>query len=131
VNASLNVDRQQIDALAVFGMTRRSREGLLAAASSIATLLQKRSRRRAVGEVRSRGAYRPPHASSDPSLCPEDLSAVLQLWEAAGCMPRGDDGLSVDEAVELIGSERAVTLVGEADGRIVAMVLATASAPIA
>jgi hypothetical protein len=64
-------------------------------------------------------------------FAPGDLSAVLQLWEAAGCMPRGDDGLSVDEAVELISSERAVTLVGEADGRIVAMVLATASAPIA
>jgi transitional endoplasmic reticulum ATPase len=46
-------------------------------------------------------------------------------------MPRGDDGLSVDEAVELIGSERTVTLVGEADGRIIGMVLATASAPIA
>ena len=56
---------------------------------------------------------------------------MLQLWEAAGCMPRGDDGLSVDEAVELIGSERAVTLVGEADGRIIGMVLTTASAPIA
>jgi hypothetical protein len=46
-------------------------------------------------------------------------------------MPRGDDGLSVDEAVELIASERAVTLVAEADGRIIGMVLTTASAPIA
>jgi transitional endoplasmic reticulum ATPase len=62
---------------------------------------------------------------------PEDLSAVLQLWEAAGCFPQGDDGLSVDEAVELIGSDRAVTLVGEADGRIISMVLTTASGPIA
>ena len=33
---------------------------------------------------------------------PQDLSAVLQLWDAAGCVPRGPDGLSVDEAVELI-----------------------------
>ena len=56
---------------------------------------------------------------------------MLQLWETAGCMPRGNDGLSVDEAVELIGSERAVTLVAEADGRIIGMVLTTASAPIA
>lgn len=72
---------------------------------------------------RMRAAIRP--------YSPGDLSAVLQLWEAAGCMPRGDDGLSVDEAVELIGSERAVTLVGEADGRIIGMVLTTASAPIA
>jgi hypothetical protein len=39
--------------------------------------------------------------------------------------------LTLDEAVELIGSERAVTLVGEADGRIIGMVLTTASAPIA
>ena len=70
-----------------------------------------------------RAAIRPYH--------PGDLSAVLELWETAGCMPRGDDGLSVDEAVELIGSDRAVTLVGEADGRIIGMVLTTASAPIA
>jgi transitional endoplasmic reticulum ATPase len=62
---------------------------------------------------------------------PEDLSAVLELWEAAGCMPRGADGLSVDEAVALIGSEWAVTLVGEADGRIAGMVLSTVSAPMA
>jgi MoxR-like ATPase len=62
---------------------------------------------------------------------PEDLSAVLELWEAAGCIPRGADGLSVDEAVALIGSEWAVTLVGEADGRIVGMVLTTVSAPMA
>jgi transitional endoplasmic reticulum ATPase len=62
---------------------------------------------------------------------PEDLSAVLELWEAAGCTPRGGDGLSVDEAVALIGSEWAVTLVGEADGRIVGMVLSTVSAPMA
>ena len=62
---------------------------------------------------------------------PEDLTAVLELWEAAGYMPRGADGLSVDEAVALIGSEWAVTLVGEADGRIVGMVLSTVSAPTA
>jgi transitional endoplasmic reticulum ATPase len=62
---------------------------------------------------------------------PEDLTAVLELWEAAGCTPRGADGLSVDEAVALIGSEWAVTLVGEADGRIVGMVLSTVSAPLA
>jgi GNAT superfamily N-acetyltransferase len=65
------------------------------------------------------------------SYRPADLSEVLSLWEAAGCIPRGDDGLSVDEAVELIGSEGAVALVGETDGRIIGMVLATASAPIA
>jgi transitional endoplasmic reticulum ATPase len=62
---------------------------------------------------------------------PEDLSAVLELWEATGCIPRGADGLSVDEAVALIESESAVTLVGEADGRIVGMVLSTVSAPMA
>ena len=62
---------------------------------------------------------------------PGDLSAVLELWEAAGCIPRGADGLSVDEAVALIGSEWAVTLVGEADDQIVGMVLSTVSAPMA
>jgi ribosomal protein S18 acetylase RimI-like enzyme len=62
---------------------------------------------------------------------PEDLSAVLELWDAAGCIPRGADGLGVDEAVALIGSEWAVTLVGEADGGIVGMVLSTASPPLA
>ena len=62
---------------------------------------------------------------------PQDLSAVLQLWDAAGCVPRGPDGLSVDEAVELIGSEHAVTVVAEADGRLVGMVLGTATAPTA
>jgi transitional endoplasmic reticulum ATPase len=62
---------------------------------------------------------------------PEDLSAVLELWEAAGCIPRGADGLSVDEAIALIGSESALTLVGEADGRIVGIVLSTVSAPMA
>jgi AAA+ superfamily predicted ATPase len=62
---------------------------------------------------------------------PQDLSAVLQLWDAAGCLPRGDDGLSVDDAVELIGSEQAVTVLAEADGRLVGMALGTASAPTA
>ena len=62
---------------------------------------------------------------------PQDLSAVLQLWEAAGCVPRGDDRLSVDEAVELIVSEHAVTMLAEAEGRLVGMVLSTASTPTA
>jgi transitional endoplasmic reticulum ATPase len=62
---------------------------------------------------------------------PQDLSAVLQLWDATGAVPRGDDGLRVDEAVELAGSEHAVTLVAEADGRLVGIVISTASAPVA
>jgi AAA+ superfamily predicted ATPase len=62
---------------------------------------------------------------------PQDLSAVLQLWDATGCVPRGADGLSVDEAVELIGSEQAVAVLAEADGRLVGMALGTASAPTA
>jgi AAA+ superfamily predicted ATPase len=61
---------------------------------------------------------------------PRDLSAVLQLWDAAGCVPHGEDGLSVDEAVELIGSEHAVTVVAEADDRLVGMAVGTVSAPI-
>jgi transitional endoplasmic reticulum ATPase len=62
---------------------------------------------------------------------PQDLSAVLELWNAAGHVPRGDDRLSIDEAVELIGSEQAVTLLAETDERIVGMVLSTASGPTA
>src|SRR3954447_18683432 len=62
---------------------------------------------------------------------PQDLSAVLELWNATGHVPRGEDRLSIDEAVELIGSEQAVTLLAEADGRLVGMVLSTASAPTA
>jgi len=61
----------------------------------------------------------------------QDLSAVLQLWDAAGYVPRGDDGLSVDEAVELIGSEQTVTVLAEADGRLIGMAIGTASAPTA
>ena len=55
----------------------------------------------------------------------------MELWDAAGHIPRGDDRLSVDEAVELIGSEEAVTVLAEADGRLVGMVLSTASGPTA
>src|SRR4051794_9059555 len=62
---------------------------------------------------------------------PQDLSAVLELWNATGHVPRGEDRLSIDEAVELIGSEQAVTVLAEADGRLVGMVLSTASAPTA
>jgi transitional endoplasmic reticulum ATPase len=62
---------------------------------------------------------------------PQDLSAVLQLWDAAGCVPRGDDRLSVDEAVQLISAEHAFTVLAEADGRLVGMVVSTAAAPTA
>ena len=61
----------------------------------------------------------------------EDLSAVLELWEATGAVPLGEDRLSVDEAVELLGAEATASFVAEADGRIVGVVLATAAPPVA
>jgi transitional endoplasmic reticulum ATPase len=83
--------------------------------------------RRAFGATHAVGAMR---AVVRP-YTPQDLSAVLQLWDTAGSVPHGEDGLRVDEAVELMSAEQAMTLVAEADGRLVGMVLSTASAPIA
>lgn len=48
-----------------------------------------------------------------------DLSAILHLWERAGSVPAGPDGLTLDQAVELMGSSPAWTLVAERDGDVV------------
>jgi transitional endoplasmic reticulum ATPase len=50
----------------------------------------------------------------------DDLGGVLELWERAGWLPVGHDGLTVDQAVELLRSDHGVALVAEADGKVVA-----------
>ena len=44
---------------------------------------------------------------------PSDLASILGLWQRTGSVPVGDDGLTLDQAVELMGSTPAVTLVAE------------------
>jgi transitional endoplasmic reticulum ATPase len=61
---------------------------------------------------------------------PEDLTAVLDLWQRAGILPAGPDGLSVDQAVELMSSEPAVSLVAEIEGGVVGVVVGTAISPV-
>ncbi len=55
---------------------------------------------------------------------PGDLSAILQLWEHAGCVPVGHDGLTLDQAVELMTSNPGSTLVAELDGEMVGVAIA-------
>jgi hypothetical protein len=45
----------------------------------------------------------------------QDLGRVIRLWEARGPVSPGD-GLTVDQAVDLINSEGTVTLVAEESG---------------
>ncbi len=60
----------------------------------------------------------------------DDLAAVFDLWQRADSLPVGRDGLSADQAVELISSQAAVTLVAEAEGDVVGVVLGSAAGPI-
>ncbi len=60
----------------------------------------------------------------------EDLSRVLQLWQWTDSLPVGPDGLTVDQAVELIVSDSTVTLVAEAEGELVGMVVGSAVAAV-
>jgi transitional endoplasmic reticulum ATPase len=53
----------------------------------------------------------------------EDLGRILQLWEHAAYIPVGPDGLTVDQAVDLMDPETGLTLVAEADGDIVGMAI--------
>ena len=57
-----------------------------------------------------------------------DLGRVLQLWERANGSHGGD--LSTDEAVDLMHSGPAVTLVAEADGELVGVALGSSSAAV-
>ncbi len=53
----------------------------------------------------------------------DDLGGVLALWDEAGWLPVGHDGLTVNQAVELLRSDQAVALVAEEDGKVVATAL--------
>ncbi len=73
------------------------------------------------------GALHPPAASLATSAVGAtvrpyehgDLSSILQLWERTGSVPVGADGLTLDQAVELISSGAGSTLVAERQGEIV------------
>jgi len=54
---------------------------------------------------------------------PTDLGQVLDLWERTGSLPTGPDGLTVDQAIDLMASEQAMTVLAEADGRVIGMAL--------
>lgn len=60
----------------------------------------------------------------------QDLGRVLRLWEARGPLSAGD-GLTVDQAVELINSDSAVTLVAEdGPGEIIGVAVGESSAVV-
>ncbi len=54
---------------------------------------------------------------------PTDLGQVLDLWERTGLIPTGPDGLSVDQAIDLMASEQTMTMLAETDGRVTGMAL--------
>lgn len=54
-----------------------------------------------------------------------DLGRVVSLWEDYGLLPVGSDGLTVDEATDVMASEDAVVRVAERDGDIVGVALGT------
>ena len=53
----------------------------------------------------------------------EDLGRILKLWERVACIPVGPDGLTVDQAVDLMDPDTGLTLVAEADEDTVGMVI--------
>ena len=59
---------------------------------------------------------------------PRDLSSILRLWEQLGSVPVGSDGLTLGQAVELISSASASTLVAERDGEVVAVAAGSVAA---
>ena len=60
-----------------------------------------------------------------------DLGAVLQLWQRTGALPIGADGLTVDQAVDLLASSDAVALVAEDDRGMVGVAVGTVSGVLA
>ena len=61
---------------------------------------------------------------------PEDLARVLDLWQRSGLLPVGADGLTLDQAVDLMGSDPAVTLVAELEGDVVGVAIGTAASVV-
>ncbi|HVF31905.1 MAG TPA: ATP-binding protein [Acidimicrobiales bacterium] len=60
----------------------------------------------------------------------EDIGALVRLWEEAGLIPIGPDGLTVDEAVDATLAEAAVALVAERDGGLVGSGCGTVMGPL-
>ncbi len=61
---------------------------------------------------------------------PDDLARVLDLWQRSGLLPVGADGLTLDQAVDLMGSAPAVALVAELEGDVVGMAIGTAASVV-
>ena len=61
---------------------------------------------------------------------PDDLARVLDLWQRSGLLPVGADGLTLDQAVDLMGSAPAVTLVAELEGEVVGVAIGTAASVV-
>ena len=61
---------------------------------------------------------------------PEDLPRVLDLWQRSGLLPVGADGLTLDQAVDLMGSAPAVTLVAELESDVVGVAIGTAASVV-
>ena len=59
---------------------------------------------------------------------PHDLASILRLWDQSGWVPVGPDGLTLDQAVELISSGAASTLVAERDGELVGVAVGSVAA---
>lgn len=57
------------------------------------------------------------------TYAPSDLSAILQLWERLGLIPMGGDGLTLDQAVELVSSDPVSTLVAEREDEVVGVAI--------
>jgi transitional endoplasmic reticulum ATPase len=61
---------------------------------------------------------------------PDDLSRILWLWERSASIGSGEDGLRLEEAVDLLGSGAATVLVAEVEGEIVGIAIGTAPAAV-
>ncbi len=59
-----------------------------------------------------------------------DLSSILQLWERVREVPVGRDGLTLDQAVELMTSNPASTLVAERGGETIGVIVGGAVAAL-
>lgn len=61
---------------------------------------------------------------------PGDLSAILQLWERMGFVPMGGDGLTLDQAVELMNLNPVSTLVAQSDDGVVGVAIGAVTAAV-
>ena len=61
---------------------------------------------------------------------PGDLVSILRLWERSGLVPVGADGLTLDQAVELISSGMAATLVAEHADELVGVAVGSVIAAV-